>query len=514
MNRRRFRTTAALAALGATLALNAAGGGDAAPSPPTWKSVEAATADGRLEEASREVERLLEGARARGADGELARALVERARLRIALGGYETAVEQLAAADWPGDPLARSTVQLYLARALAEYQQRYAWQILQRERVASDETVDLDLWTSGQITAATRRQFAAVFARRDRLGDEPKDASFALEPNTYPPGVRDTLRDAVSYLLAHELADSSRWRPEEQELWRLDLPTLISGEGAADETWLVGPATHPLEAMAAVLGDLEAWHRERGEPAAELEAKLVRLDRLREHWTGAEERAAIESALERALPAFAQDPWWSRGMATRAEWRRQNDADPMALVDARALALEGERAHPESWGAAYCRRIRAEIEAPALEVAAMAVDGLARRSIEVTYANLERLRFRAFKIDVEHRLDEPWTGSLAPRTEAEIDELLRGEPAAEWSVELHATVDFRRHRAFVVPPIVEKGIYVLVASESEDGFLAVIPFTLSDLVLLIDDGATIDLRAVDGESGAPRPGVEIDPLSL
>ncbi len=514
MRLRPFRPLApsvALAALGASLALAAASAGPAAEpvAPPTWQRAEQAIGDGRLEEASRDVGALLERARAAGAEQEIARALVERARLRIALGGFETAVEELAAADWPRDSLARSTVQLYFARTLVEYQQRYAWQIQQRERVASDEAVDLDLWTSGQLAAETRRHFAALFARRALLGDEPKDASFALEPNTYPPGVRDTLRDAVSYLFAHELANSSRWRPAERELWRLDLPALLAGAGPVDEATLADPETHPVAALAAVLGDLERWHGGRGEPAAELEAMLIRLDLLREHWTGSTERATIEAALDDALPRFTDDPWWSRGMAARAEWRRQDDRDPKALVDARALALAGERAFPESWGAAYCRRIRAEIEAPALEVAAMAFDAPGKRSVEVTYANLERIRFRAFKIDVERRLDEPWTGSLAPRTDAEIDELLRGEPAAEWSVELPATLDFRRHRAFVVPPIAAKGSYVLVASEGENNFLAAIPFTLSDLVLLIDDGATIDLRAVDGESGAPRPGVDV-----
>lgn len=512
---RPFVRLAPLALLAACLALATPSREAAAQPEPeaSWQRVEAATKEGRLEEAARAVGRLLEAARARGDDGEIARALMERTRLRIALGGYETAVEELAAAAWPHEPLAEATVRLYYARALSQYQLAYAWEIGRRERVAGDETLDLDLWTSAQIAAEARRQFARVFAMREALGALPAGASLALEPNDYPPGVRDVLRDAVSYLFADELADSSRWRPAEHELWRLDLAALIAGDGDVSEAALVAPETHPLAAMAAVLGDLERWHRARGERAAELEARIQRLERLRQHFTETEERSALAADLADKLAAFHDLPWWSRGMATRAEWRRE-EGDTGALVAARDLAIAGERAFPESWGAAYCRRIRAEIETPALEVVAMAADTPGERSLEVTHANLERVHFRAYPVDVERRLREVWRGGLDPRGDQELDALIATPPAAAWSVDLPPTPDYRSHRTFVVPPLEEKGRYVLVASVREDfrregNRRIALPIELSDLVLAVQDGETVEVLAVDGPSGRPRAGVEL-----
>jgi len=488
--------------------------GAGAPTRAEWQAIDALIAEQKLAAAAEALEPLLDRARSAGADEDWARALVKRAQLGIALGGYESAVESLAAAPWPGSPRADAAVRLYLARALAEYQQAYAWEIGRRERVASDEKLDLELWTGEQIATEARRQLARVFAAREALGKVAVADFEYLAPNSYPAGIRPTLRDAVSYLFAQELADSSRWAPAESETWRLDRAALLAGEGEASETALADPASHPLARAAAVLGDLERWHRERSERGAELEAKLERLRLVGSALTDEEDRAAIRAELERALPAFRTDPWWSVGQADLAALVRESDA-PDALVRARAIAAAGETAYPRSYGGRSCRRIREEIEAPAFDLETMAVDGRDRRSLLVTHANLERLHLRAYRIDVARQLARADFRGLFPQGDREIDALIRGQqPAASWTLDLPATPDYRRHRTYGTPPLGQKGVYLLVASARPDfarsgNRLEAVGFVLSDLVLLAEPGPATELRLVEGATGAPVGGVAL-----
>lgn len=487
---------------------------DGPPGAAEWKQVARRIADQQLEAASTLLDDLVERARAAGADADWARALVRRAQVRIALGGYETAVEQLAAAPWPTAPRADAAVRLYLARALAEYQRAYAWEIGRRERVASDERLDLKLWTAEQIAAESRRQLARVFAAREELGRGAVADFEYLTANSYPSGIRPTLRDAVSYLFAQELADSSRWSPAEGESWRLDRDALLAGSGEASESSLGDPALHPLLRAAAVLGDLERWHRERDERGAELEAKLERLRLVGGALGGDEDRAAVRAELERTLPAFRKDPWWAVGQAELAELVRGGEA-PDALIEARRLARAGEEAYPRSYGGRSCRRIREQIEAPSFDLETMAVDGRERRSLLVTHSNLERLHLRAYRIDVERQLARAEFRGLFPAGDKEIDAYLRGgAPAASWSVQLPATPDYRRHRTYAVPPLEAKGAYLLVASARADfargdNRLQAVAFVLSDLVLTSEPGQETWFRAVDGATGAPLAGVEL-----
>src|SRR5437868_6580965 len=68
---------------------------------PGWKQVDRLVGEQKLAEAVRAVEAIRVAARASGNDDELVRALVKEVQLRIALGGYETAVRFLRDEKWP-----------------------------------------------------------------------------------------------------------------------------------------------------------------------------------------------------------------------------------------------------------------------------------------------------------------------------------------------------------------------------------------------------------------------------
>ncbi len=467
-------------------------------------------------------EALLERAQAAGDAETWTRSLIKAVQMRTALGGFETAVDFLRAEPWPPRPedaLHRALLNLFYGQSLAHYQRAYAWEIRQRQRVASEGGAlppQLKAWTAEEIAAEAERAYFSAWELRQRLGEIPVSRwSEFVDPNTYPEEVRGTLRDSVSYLFVKLLAEQSLWSPRESnEVHRLDLEPLLAEDGALAAI-AHDAAAHPLQRLAAVLADLGAWHRGRRARAAQLEARLVRARLLHEALTLEEDRTRIRRDLEERLPAFRQIPWWAAGKFTLADLTREQD-DPQALVRARALAEEGRRAYPDTPGGQLALRLVREIEAPEFELQAMSSDGLDRRSLALDHKNLAAVFFRAFRIDLADRVGAAHRHGLWPQDE-ELRRMVRARrPDAAWREALPETPDYRMHRTYVTPPLDRPGAYLVVASArddfAEDGnkMLGVNLF-VGDLVLLGrgQEGGAVDVLVRNGEMGTPAPGVEL-----
>ncbi|MBP9143102.1 MAG: hypothetical protein KBI44_01340, partial [Thermoanaerobaculia bacterium] len=483
-----------------------------------WKEIDRLLDEQKLSEAADRLEPLVESARATGDEANWARALVRQSQVRTSLGGLETAVEEMKAQPWPPGSVARAAVELYYAHALLEYLSGYDWEIRQRERVVSDEKVDLKAWTAEQIAAEAERSFLAVWERRAELGDVAVGDFPYLAANDYPKGIRSSLRDALTYLFVDRLlADSSFWSASEaNDAWQLDLGNLLADEPQVPAVSGAVPSVHPVLRGAAVLADLERWHRGRKEPGAELEARLARHRLLALHRTSESDQARLRADLEKRLPAYRNDPWWAVGMAELAGAVDSAASDPEHRIRARELALAGEKAYPGSRGAQLCRELRAQIEAPDFALQMMAVDSAGRRSIEISHRNLRELHLRAYPVDLAAQLARKEFRGLFPNDDREIERLISGgEPAAAWSVALPKTADFLTHRTFAAPPLTRSGLYLIVAS-AERSFAkpgnrrVALPFTLSGLVLL-EESASFpwEVRLVEGSDGRAAAGVEV-----
>ena len=484
-----------------------------------WNKISTLIDEQKYREALESAEHLLADVQG-GKDGESwARALIQVLQLETGLHGYETAVLRLREEPWPDDALSQTALNLYYAQGLTTYLQVYSWEIGQRERVVSGSEVDLEAWTGEQILAEAQRAFAAVWEQKDGLGSR-KIGVLAryLEPNNYPRDIRETLRDAVTYMWVELLADSSRWQPRHHdELFRLDLPALIApSTDDGDASHLDDPDVHPLEKVATLLADLESWHASEDRREAALEARLERLRRLRAAFPEADGVALIRAELERILETFDDGlAWWSVVAAELAEMLRL-DADPWSLVAARDLALGGAERHPDSIGGRRCRHLVAAIEAPDYSVTAMGTDGVSRRSIEVGHKNLDRLHFRAYRVDLVRRIGSSQDYNLLPGRR-EIEKALEARaPAFSWSSELEPTPDYRHHRSFVTPDIDMPGLYLLVASaresfEEADNQLQALYLNLSDLVLLVRrEPQAFEVTVRSGSTGAAVVGATVD----
>jgi hypothetical protein len=185
---------------------------------------------------------------------------------------------------------------LFYAHSLVSYTQIYSWEIRGRERVVSDDEVDLKRWTLEQIVAEANRAYSRVWAERAKWGESSiGELARYIDQNDYPARIRGTLRDAVSYLWVELLADSSLWRPgQANQLYQLDVPALIAGDPARSAALdLAEPRVHPLSKIGAVLDDLEVWHGSAGRPEAALEARLERLRRLNAAFASVHDQRAV-----------------------------------------------------------------------------------------------------------------------------------------------------------------------------------------------------------------------------
>jgi len=480
----------------------------------TWEEADRLSGEQKYEAAAAVVAQIRARAQARGDEDEWARALVREAQLRTALHGYETVVRFLRENPWPPGAKATAILDLFYGETLVHYLRAYSWEIRQRERVESKDPLDLKKWTADEIGAEAARVYARVWAQRDRIGADPVDRiQDYLQRGNYPARIRGTVRDAVSYLIVELLADTALWSPPQHELYRLDLSALLAPTQASVDD----PAAHPLTRVAAVLTDLESWHASAGRREAAFEARLERLRRLHASFTASEDRKEIRDDLESRLPAMRDLEWWAVGQATLADFVKEEDAGD-ALVRARTIALAGAAAYPESIGGRQCRAIVAGIEAPAYQLAAMSLDGPGRRSIEVDHANLARLYFRAYAVDLAGRMRTARDYNLLPGWQ-DVPKLIEsGRPAAEWTSDLPPTPDYRRHRTFVTPPLSRPGLYVVVGSSRADfrrgngtNQAQAVNLLVSDLVLVQrSTGNAIEVVVTSGRTGAPVPYASVE----
>ena len=454
------------------------------------------------------------------------KALLLEAQLEMGLGRAETAVEHLLERPWP-EGAHGDVVRLFYANQLFQYLNRYRWEIGQRQGVQSEEPArerDLKTWSIKDLLQEAHMALDQVWQERESWGE--RDASEDTLPvgsflvrSTYPEGIRDTLRDRVTYLWVDILQNSSYWSPvEENNTFQLDLDALASVDAASVPNALpTDPSAHPLERAAALLGDLERWHGRNSRTDAELEARLERL-RVLHSWADRPHRQALlrerlEQALERAGSGSA---WWATGVHTLAEWTRGDESLTDNLRQARDIAKRGLDAYPGTVGGNRCKALIEQLELAEVQLEIMPADRKGARSILVRHRNTRSLDVSAYRLHVTgprllSYLEGRGTGNLRQVEQLE-DELSGQTPVARFTVELPATPDLESHQTFVVPPLEDPGLYVLIATSPEPRTTTpkmALSFLVSDLVLVdtadqTREGASAPrIAALHGTTGDP-----------
>ncbi len=426
------------------------------------KEVENLISQQRFQEAATQLAPLVEEAIKSGRDRDYAKLLLKKTMLEMALHGYEKAIKGLHEAQWPKEALSHAMISIIYSRTLKMYHDAYSWEIQKRERIQGGDKFDLKALTSEEIYKEAYKAFEKAWNLREKLGDFPKDKlEDIIKPNTFPKGIRATLRDSVSFLLVDLLNDSSGWRPEEaNETYLLKLEELISGQLKVKN--ISNSTSHPLQKISFVLHDLEKWHLAKGNKDAALDARLELFRVLKDHFSTSAAKKELIEELKSFIETKKNVPWVTMGYGLLAELI-QNNSDPDAKIRALSFAYQGAKMFPSTPGAMKCKKIIQEIERPSFNLEGMNIDGQNRETIGVNYRNLRKLYFRSVKVDFEEfiKTSKDYTLRLGLR---QIKDILKEKPVNSWTIDLPETKDYRDHMQLIKPPKHSNGFYVILAS--------------------------------------------------
>lgn len=494
-----------------------------------WAEVDRLAGEQKLQAALDRVIEMTKSGSLQGNSELSAEAIIRAAQLKIGLHGYETAVRELKAAAWPKEPAVRVLLGLYYAHALMSYHQIYNWEIRTREKTVSSKEVDLKAWTTEQVGSAIGAAFDDVMKEGGAALEGPAPAFFTkfLDKNSYPPGVRPTLRDAVVYMTVEHLRNSQFWTAEQSaEVYRIEIEKQFEGVGSSEASRMAASDErfHPLRRAASWLNDHREFHTRRGNVEAVMETRYVLFEVLFAAMTESQDRLELRKRLAKFQEKYSNLPWWSRGQALLADFLRQ-DVAPGILIEARVAAKAGQERHPSSYGGNLCAAIINEIERPDFRMNAMATDSGDKPSILIQYKNLSKLFFKAYLVDVESVLKSKKNGGDLILSEDAFRPIRDGQAkqVADWSVALSPTPDFAFHRKLVVPKLPKAGGYIILASgkadfSGDDNVVLSTRFLQSNLVLAVGPhGAqqentgknSVEIRAVLGDTGVAAAGANV-----
>ncbi|MES2528913.1 MAG: alpha-2-macroglobulin family protein [Bdellovibrionota bacterium] len=454
-------------------------------------------------EALKGVQEKIEVSKTSRKDREWAKLIVKEAMLKIGLHGYETAVKELRARDWPKDPVAHAMVSLVYARSLQIYGQSYSWEIRKREKISGRESFDLKTMTMDEIYQEAFAGFEKAWKIRDDLGKlKRNELPEIITPNNFPDEVRGTLRDTLTYLISAFLIDTAGWTPEHSNsTYALEVNDLLE---KSQKFSLIDVKIHPFRKIAYVLNDLSAWHESKGHNEAALEAKLELYRQMWLQLTSMSAKKKIKESLDKTIARQKSNKWVSMAYATIAEFLRSESEEPKAL----AMAKAGAALFPKSPGAAKCRDIIRDIELPSLSLEGMNIDTSPRRSLGVNYKNLQKVYFRSFKIDFKSFIRSTKDYSLRPGWR-ELEPYLKNAPSYKWETDLPATTDYKQHRNFVTPPEHKPGLYAIMVSNKPsftEGVVHGVEMFMSDYVFQVEknhEKQEFTVHVMKGSNGEP-----------
>jgi alpha-2-macroglobulin len=475
-----------------------------------WKAIEELEKNQQYNAAIPLIEEIIVYARTTGDGALLTRGIIRRVRVERALHGYEQSIRLLLDIPWPGGVKEESLLHLFTATMFNRYYSDYRWEIDRREKIAGELPPDVKTWTSQDIFEAVNRHFALAWKNREVLGGE-KIAAFSeyISQGDYPGTIRKTMRDFLVYQWVGFLEDTVTWRPEQlQEKYKLDLEKLIAvpAQVVLSVPELTNPDLHPLEKINYLLNDHYSWYQKTGDADSQLEALLTKLDVLIPNFTKAGDKKRIQAAFQELPGKYEPVSWWAHAQYKLALLiRAEGD-----LAAARRVALAGSEKYPGSVGGKECLRLVKEIEAPSFTIQVMANDRANQRSIQIEHANLGKLYFRAYRIDLAARFGNKEQFPLNQDWKEIQTRVLKRKADYSWETVLQNPGDFQKHTSFENPRIPgnETGLYTIAVSADRDfrssrnqiltTMISISPFALilnskpgeGSLEVLVRDGLT------------------------
>ncbi len=452
-----------------------------------WKRIEKALREGKPKTAGELLTSVEQAAATEEAWDEVGRAIATRVLVTNAdrPGDDPQRLIDLAAATKAAAAPTRSVLEAIRANWTWGFFQANRWRFSQRTSQAAEDS-DRDLtemasWDLRQIVDEIQHQFAVALADEAGLKKLPVDDWVMLvEPGSMGAAYRPTIWDVVVHDAIAFYVMGERGFAEPEDAFELEASSPALQDVEAFRRWkpagpnggeTVSDTESPLLAVAGLYQALLAFHADDADRTAFLAADLDRL-----LWAGgvavADATAQPKEALQAALKGFIEQAA-DHSLSSQARFRLASSLREDDPAEARAIALAGSKAHPNSVGGKACRNLIKKIESKEIALETERAWAAPWPTVTVTYRNLTRVHLRLARADWEGRLA---AGKPAGNwLDAEERRALLALPAVKTFVaDLPATTDYRQamHQIPVATALdataLEPGAYWLLASHRDD----------------------------------------------
>jgi uncharacterized protein YfaS (alpha-2-macroglobulin family) len=483
-----------------------------------WKKVDDAVNKGLPKTAIQELEPIIASALKDKAYPEAIRAIAKKVALEGNIQGNkpEERITRLKAEIAKAPPEMGPVMEAILAHWYWHYYQQNRWRFLQRTATAAAPSEDFTTWDLPRLFAEIDKQFTKALANEKELRATPIATYDALlEKGTMPDSYRPTLWDFLAFeaLQFYTAGEQAGARPEDAFEIAADGPAL----GTAEEFLKWQPKT--TDEQSAKLKAIRLYqkvmtfHSGNDDKSALLDADLARLQFAHANAYGDTKGDRYKSALERFAEANAKH---ETSAVARHRWASLVNSEG-DQVRAREIALEGKRAFSESFGGKLCHNLVLSIEAKSVQITTERIWADPLPALRVTYKNITKVHFRAVKYDWASRLGrDRWRPEYL--TDADRTELVRRDPALEWSADLEPTPDYDERTVDVAAPKnLAPGFYFIVASPAanfgdNENIISAADVWVTDLALVMRNEwgkGKIDGFVLKAKSGEPVVGAVI-----
>ncbi len=490
----------------------------ASPREADWKKVEEATQKGLPKTAIEALQPILAGAIKDKAYPEAIKAIGMKISLEGQIQGNkpEERISRMADEISKAPKEMLPVLTAIQAHWYWNYFEQNRWRFMQRTATASAPGNDITTWDLPRIYSEIDKQFSKAIALAEPLKKIPvADYDALLEKGTVPDAVRPTLydfliHDALSYYSSSEQAAS---KAEDAFELSADSPIFAPLDDflqwkikTTDETSIAVKAIHLYQ-------ELLKFHQADKDPTALVDADLARLSFGHNHAVGEEKDSCYKAALRKIIDTFAENEMSAVARAHLAGVLQTENS----LVDAHAIAAQGEKAFPASIGGKLCHNIVQQIEAKTVQIITERVWNAPWPAIDVNYRNITEVHFRAVKVDWAERLQgNHHRAEWLDENERKL--LLAKKPDLEWSAKLPATEDYQeRVERLTAPKDLKAGFYFIIASpdpkfavqNNQIHFTDIWVSTLA--VVLRTRGGDVKVQGfvLDADSGQPLADVDI-----
>ncbi|QEL14538.1 alpha-2-macroglobulin family protein [Limnoglobus roseus] len=486
--------------------------------PEMWKKVDDAINKGLPKTAVQELEPIIESALKDKAYPEAVKAICKKIAYEGNVQGNkpEEKITRMQAEIAKAPKEMVPIMDAVLANWYWHYFQQNRWRFQRRTATAAAPGNDFTTWDLPRLFAEIDKQFTKALAAEKELKATPIATYDALlEKGTQPDSYRPTLFDFVAFEALHFYAAGEQAGAKAEDVFEFDAnsPALAPVEEFLKWQPATTDADSPKLKAFKLYQNLLTFHQDDKDKAAFLDADLFRLQFAHAHAFGEEKAARFKAAMKAFADKYADH---ELSAMARHHWAAVLHGEN-EFVEARAIAMQGKNAFPNSTGGKMCHNLILQIEAKDVQVLTERVWTDPLPVLRVKYRNVTKVYFRAVKTDWPARLTkEHWRPEYFHA--ADQNTFTKAKPDLEWSADLPATEDYlERSQDVPAPKGLKPGFYFILASvkadfSDGDNMVTATDVWVSDLAVVIRQGwnpGKLEGFVLTAKGGDPVPNAKV-----